>query len=124
MSKTSLNEDDLIGIAEQLKRQRPDIAPLELLTALSARVLAHHIPQKRDALLAGDCDKVAQTFAMEMLRLNDKPASMWLGEDRQEQSYGGIEALLFGKLPDGIFEHYARLLGRSDKPAYDPLTED
>lgn len=123
MTNTSLSEDDLIGIADQLKRQRPDMAPLELLTALSARVLAHHIPEKGDALVAGDCDKVAQTFALEMLRLNDKPASMWLGEDRQQKSYGGIEALLFGSLPEGIFEHYAKLLGRSE-PASDPLFDD
>jgi hypothetical protein len=124
MSNTSISEDDLIGIADELRSRQPDITPLELMTKLSARLLAHHIPDKRDRLLAGDYDRVAMTFAMEMLRANDKPASMFLDEERQRKHYGGIEALLFGNLSEGIFEHYARLLGRSDKPAPDPLFDD
>ena len=41
---------------------------------------------------------------------------MWLDEDRQVAAYGGIEPLLFGKLPDGIIEHYARLIGVTENP--------
>jgi hypothetical protein len=36
---------------------------------------------------------------------------MEMPEDRQEAIYGGVVPLLFGNLPKGLFDHYAKLLG-------------
>jgi len=115
-SSRILNESDLTEIAASIQEKQPDIVPYSLMCELSMRFLAHAIPEKRSQILAGDFSQVHQTFALEMLRLNDKPSTMWLDEDRQVAAYGGIEPLLFGKLPDGIIEHYARLIGVTENP--------
>ncbi len=124
-----LTLDELIAIAssEQDKHKErfsEEMTPFSMLCALSAHVLAHNLPAHAKGFLARDYSKIEQTFAMDILAANDLPCSLWIPEDRQKQLYGGVEPMLFEKLPtDGIFEHYDRMLGR--KPADDdPLTWD
>lgn len=109
-------EADLIAAAEQIQLAQPDITPYQLVAELCTRVLAAAFPAKSAQILAGDYHRVVQSFAFDILGHNDKPASMWMSEEQQRKHYGGIEALLFGSYPDGIFEHYAKSIGKVDNP--------
>lgn len=123
-----LTLDELIAIASQEQAKHKErfgekISPFSLLCALTAHVLAHNLPAHSERLLAREHDKIESSFAMDILAANDLPITLWLPEERQEQLYGGIEPMLFDKMPPDIFAHYERLLGR--KPAeMDPLNWD
>ncbi len=111
--------DDLIAMAEQIKAKHQaenadstGMVPFDLLCAMSAQILAAYIPEQKEALLERRYSHVEQTFACEMLSLNGLPSSLWISEERQRELYSGTEPLLFQKLPQGIFAHYAQLLGR------------
>lgn len=109
-------EAELIAAAEQIQLAQPEITPYQLVLELCARVLAAAFPAKSAPILAGDYHQVVTSFAFDMLGANNKPASMWMGEEQQRKHYGGVEALLFGSYPDGIFEHYAKSIGKVDNP--------
>jgi|AGTN01.1.fsa_nt_gi hypothetical protein len=109
-------EAELIAAAEQIQLAQPDISPLQLVLELCTRVLAAAFPAKSASILAGDYHRVVQSFAFDILGANGKPASMWMSEEQQKKHYGGIEALLFGNYPDGIFDHYGKMIGRVDNP--------
>ncbi len=122
--------DDLIKMADEIRAKHAAdhpqdvvLTPFNLLCAMSARVLAAYIPERSEALLSGQCSQVEQTFAMEMLGLNQLPASLWISEERQKELYGGMEPMLFQKLPRGLFLHYAKLLGRDPRDD-DPMSWD
>lgn len=123
-----LTLDELIAIAgqEQAKHKErfgEELSPHSLLCALSAHILARNLPAHAERFLAREYDKIEQSFAMDILGANDLPGSLLLPEERQVQLYGGIEPMLFDKMPPGIFAHYERSLGR--KPAdNDPLNWD
>ena len=123
-----LTLDELIAIAgqEQAKHKErfgEEISPFSLLCALSAHILARNLPAHAERFLAREYDKIESTFAMDILAVNDLPMSLWIPEERQVQLYGGVEPMLFEKMPTDIFAHYERLLGR--KPADDdPLNWD
>ena len=120
--------DDLIKMADEIKAKHladypdfPAMAPFDLLTAMSARILAAYIPEHSKTLLDRQHGNAEQSFAFDILGANNLPASLWISAERQTELYGGIEPMLFEKLPEGIFDHYRRLLGRN--PGHDdPLT--
>jgi len=109
-------EAELIAASEQLQLAQPDITPYQLVIELSTRVLAAAFPAKSAQIMAGDYHRLVQSFAFDILGASGKPASMWMSQEMQRKHYGGIEALLFGTYPDGIFEHYAKSIGRLDNP--------
>lgn len=98
--------DDLIKMSEDIQAKHAatqsrevSLSPFELLCAMSAQILAAYIPAASEALLNREFGQVEQTFAMEMLGLNQLPASLWIGEERQRELYGGMEPMLFQTLP-------------------------
>lgn len=123
----TLSEAELIELQSRMEREKPDQWPIERLTRLSAHYLAALFPQHAEALLAGDHDKIAQGFAFEMLSENGfrSCTSLFTPEEKQRETYGGSEALMFSRLPEGIIEFYGKKLDpKTETFNPDPMTWD
>ena len=55
----------------------------------------------------GEHYQTVQAFALELLSLNHFPSSLWLAEEVQQRTFGGIEPLLFENL--ARWHHYPLL---------------
>lgn len=110
------SQEELSALAAKLQAECGGdfrLTPLGLLEALSAHVLARHLPEHEALFLSRQRSDIEKTFALEMLKLHGLPDTQWLDEEEQEKFYGGDAVLsLFDRLTDELLARYAGLASR------------
>jgi hypothetical protein len=105
-----LTNEELTALAAKIQAEygsdfRP--SPFGLLEALSAHVLAHHIPEHAELFRSRERSDIERDFAVELLGLHGYPETPWLQEEEQERFYGDKVLTLFDKLDDELLARYA-----------------